>query len=371
MVRTFDTRGSRPATSRIVSRVGLQPHRAAQARRARLDGRAGGPRGRLLRRVNSARVRELSRSAASASSPLHPGPRARSSGRRRGQPRPRAASTRSRPTPSPRPRREVADGALDDQFVLDIFQTGSGTSTNMNANEVIANRATELLAARSARSRSTPTTTSTSASPPTTSSRRPSTWRRWRDLRRICPGARALARSAASQGRRVLADHQDRAAPTCRTPRRSGWARSSWATPARSSGRCAGWSCASEELREVALGGTAVGTGINTHAEFPRRVLRRRSASATALGVRETSQPLPGAEHHRRRRRGQRRAADDRRLLMKIANDIRWMGSGPARRLRRDRPAGRPARHLDHAGQGQPGHRRVAALVGAQVSATT
>ena len=41
--------------------------------------------------------------------------------------------------------REVADGRLDDQFVVDVFQTGSGTSTNMNANEVIANRATELL----------------------------------------------------------------------------------------------------------------------------------------------------------------------------------------------------------------------------------
>ncbi len=41
--------------------------------------------------------------------------------------------------------REVAEGKLDDQFVVDIFQPGSGTSTNMNANEVIANRATELL----------------------------------------------------------------------------------------------------------------------------------------------------------------------------------------------------------------------------------
>src|SRR5438552_10145075 len=40
---------------------------------------------------------------------------------------------------------EVADGRLDDQFVVDIFQTGSGTSTNMNANEAIANRASELL----------------------------------------------------------------------------------------------------------------------------------------------------------------------------------------------------------------------------------
>ena len=42
---------------------------------------------------------------------------------------------------------EVAEGKLDDQFVVDIFQTGSGTSTNMNANEVIANRAAELLGA--------------------------------------------------------------------------------------------------------------------------------------------------------------------------------------------------------------------------------
>src|SRR3954466_14859866 len=41
--------------------------------------------------------------------------------------------------------RDVADGMLDDQFVLDIFQTGSGTSTNMNANEVLASRANELL----------------------------------------------------------------------------------------------------------------------------------------------------------------------------------------------------------------------------------
>src|SRR4030042_472224 len=43
---------------------------------------------------------------------------------------------------------EVAEGKLDDHFVVDVFQTGSGTSTNMNANEVIANRAAELLGGR-------------------------------------------------------------------------------------------------------------------------------------------------------------------------------------------------------------------------------
>ena len=57
--------------------------------------------------------------------------------------------------------REVADGRLDDQFPVDVFQTGSGTSTNMNVNEVIANRAIELSGGDrfGPRSRSMPTTT--------------------------------------------------------------------------------------------------------------------------------------------------------------------------------------------------------------------
>ena len=63
---------------------------------------------------------------------------------------------------------EVVAGVHDAQFVVDIFQTGSGTSTNMNANEVIANRATELLGGTRGASRSIPTTTSTSASRRTT-----------------------------------------------------------------------------------------------------------------------------------------------------------------------------------------------------------
>jgi fumarate hydratase class II len=67
---------------------------------------------------------------------------------------------------------EVEDGRLDAEFVLDIFQTGSGTSTNMNANEVIANRAAEIIGGSAGAKRSIPTTKSTCASPPTTSSPR-------------------------------------------------------------------------------------------------------------------------------------------------------------------------------------------------------
>ena len=64
---------------------------------------------------------------------------------------------------------EVIEGKWDEKFVLDIFQTGSGTSTNMNANEVISSRANELLGARKATAcRCTPTTKLTSASRRTT-----------------------------------------------------------------------------------------------------------------------------------------------------------------------------------------------------------
>ncbi len=65
---------------------------------------------------------------------------------------------------------EVATGAHDAQFPIDVFQTGSGTSSNMNTNEVLA-----TLATKSSARTSTPTTTSTPASRPTTSSRRRST----------------------------------------------------------------------------------------------------------------------------------------------------------------------------------------------------
>jgi fumarate hydratase class II len=72
---------------------------------------------------------------------------------------------------------EVIDGTLDTHFPLVVWQTGSGTQSNMNANEVIANRANELLGGR------IPTTTSTAASPPTTPSPPRCTsprWSRWR-----------------------------------------------------------------------------------------------------------------------------------------------------------------------------------------------
>jgi aspartate ammonia-lyase len=74
---------------------------------------------------------------------------------------------------------EVIAGRHDEQFPLVVWQTGSGTQTNMNVNEVLANRASELLGACAARGGwCTRTTTSTAASRPTMSSPPPCTWRR-------------------------------------------------------------------------------------------------------------------------------------------------------------------------------------------------
>ena len=91
--------------------------------------------------------------------------------------------------------REIAAGAFDEEFPLPVWQTGSGTQTNMNANEVIANRANELLGApRGAASRCIRTITSTAASPPTTASPRSCTSPPPRACEHADPGARTHAR---------------------------------------------------------------------------------------------------------------------------------------------------------------------------------
>ena len=73
---------------------------------------------------------------------------------------------------------EILAGKLHDQFVVDMMQGGAGTCTNMNANEVIANRGLELMGhAKATTSTCIPTITSTARSPPTTPIRRRSSWR--------------------------------------------------------------------------------------------------------------------------------------------------------------------------------------------------
>src|SRR5947209_9783634 len=168
---------------------------------------------------------------------------------------------------------EVAEGRLDDQFVLDIFQTGSGTSTNMNANEVIASRANELLGG--ARGATSPVHKNDHVNVGQSSND-------------VIPTAIHLAALAAiHEDLRPALDQLEgslrRKAEEFMPVVKTGRTHLQDATPIRLGQEFEGYAgqiergvrrleYAVRELREVALGGTAVGTGINTHKEFAARV---------------------------------------------------------------------------------------------------
>ena len=110
-----------------------------------------------------------------------------------------------------------------------------------------------------------------------------------------------------------------------------------------------------EAVLELPVGGTAVGSGINTHPEFARRVCRDPGRGDRALPSSRrsiTSRPTPSATAWSSVTARLRTIAA---TLFTVANNIRWLGSGPQTRLPRDHPARPPAGQLDHARQGQSG----------------
>jgi fumarate hydratase class II len=224
---------------------------------------------------------------------------------------------------------EVADGALDGEFVLDIFQTGSGTSTNMNANEVIASRANEIVGGT--RNSTNPVHKNDHVNMGQSSND-------------VIPTAIHLAALAAihedlvpamerlEQSLRAKADEFMPVIKTGRTHLQD-------ATPIRLGQEFEGFAgqiergrarleYAVSELREVALGGTAVGTGINTHSEFSRRVCEKLS-KWNGFEVVETSNHFQ-AQSTLDGLVGSSGALKTIAVsLLKIANDVRWLGSGP------------------------------------------
>ena len=223
---------------------------------------------------------------------------------------------------------EVMEGMLDEHFVLDIYQTGSGTSTNMNANEVIANRATEILGGAvgsklvhpndhvnkgQSSNDCIPTALHISALEGIEDDLLPA-------LRHLGESLRAKAKEFDDKvkiGRTHLQD----------------------ATPVRLGQEFGGYARQIElgirrveatlpSLAELAQGGTAVGTGLNTRPEFPA-ALAARISSITGLEFHE-------AENHFEAQGAQDAAVECSGALrtvavslIKIANDIRLMGSGP------------------------------------------
>ena len=223
---------------------------------------------------------------------------------------------------------EVIQGRWDAEFPVDIFQTGSGTSTNMNANEVIANRAAELMGgARGSKlvhpndhvnlGQSSNDVIPTAIHVAAVESIQ----------RRLLPALGRLHRALAQKARAF-----DKIVKIGRTHLQD-------ATPVRLGQEFAGYARqielgierarhAQSALKEVALGGTAVGTGLNAHPKLASKVI--------ALVSREIGAPLKEAANHFEAQSAQDslvEASGALRViavsLMKIANDVRWLGSGP------------------------------------------
>ena len=226
---------------------------------------------------------------------------------------------------------EIIDGKLDDHFPLSVWQTGSGTHTNMNVNEVIANRAIELAPASSCRktgagvhpnddvnkSQSSndtfPTAMHVAAAMAIT--------------HRLLPAVEALADLLRDKSHefshivKIGRTHLMDAVPLTLGQEFSGYAEQIERSGRRIT-QCL------PHLHELALGGTAVGTGLNAHPEFAGRVAKRIAQL--------TGQPFVTAVN-----KFEAMAAHDTMVetsgalttlavsLTKIANDIRWMASGP------------------------------------------
>ncbi len=224
---------------------------------------------------------------------------------------------------------EVIEGKLDDQFVVDIFQTGSGTSTNMNANEVIAGRANEILTGKRGgkspvhpndhvnKGQSSNDTIPTAIHVAAALELHRTLFPALRDLREALSEKARAWDDIVKIGRTHLMD----ATPIRLGQEVSGWARQVELAIER-------LESVLPRLYELAQGGTAVGTGINTHPEFGSRVAEKLSQR---FGL-----PFREAENHFEAQHAKDAAAElagqlatVATSLMKIANDIRWLNSGP------------------------------------------
>ena len=223
---------------------------------------------------------------------------------------------------------EVIDGKLDDHFVLDIFQTGSGTSTNTNANEVIANRASQLmggdLGSRLVHPNDHVNLGQSSNDVIPTAIHLATLLAIKEDLIPALQNLSGELRNKSEEfwpiiktGRTHLQDA---------TPVRLGQEFLGFAGQAENSIKRLGR--AQEALAEVALGGTAVGTGVNTHPEFSPRTCRRLSQT-TGVEIRETENHFQAQSTLDALLEASGQLRTVAISLHKIANDIRFIGSGP------------------------------------------
>jgi fumarate hydratase class II len=237
---------------------------------------------------------------------------------------------------------EVIAGEHDDQFPVDVYQTGSGTSSNMNANEVIANRAAEVTGAAVGDRTVHPNDhvnfgQSSNDVVPTA-------------MHVACLGAVEAELLPALE---TLRDALDRRADDFDGVVKTGRTHLQDATPVRLGQEFGGYRTQVEkgierverstgDLEELALGGTAVGTGLNTHPEFPERAVEYVAAE-TGLDVREAEDHFEAQAAHDAMGSVHGALRTVSGSLDKVANDLRLMASGPRNGLGEiDQPENQP-----------------------------
>jgi fumarate hydratase class II len=224
---------------------------------------------------------------------------------------------------------EVIAGRHNDQFPLVVWQTGSGTQTNMNMNEVLANRASELLGGERGEKRlvhpndhvnrgqssndvfpSAMTVAAVSAV-----------------QKQVLPSLKALRDVLAEKSRRFAGivkigrTHLQDATPLTLGQEISGWV-------AQLNQGIAHLESTLPHLRELALGGTAVGTGLNAHPELAERVAKKVS-ELSDLSIVTAPNKFEALAAHDALVFSHGALKTLAASLMKIANDVRWLASGP------------------------------------------
>jgi fumarate hydratase, class II len=223
---------------------------------------------------------------------------------------------------------EVVEGKLDEHFPLDIFQTGSATSTNMNANEVIANRAIEILGGTIGSKKVHPNdhvNASQSSNDAIPTAIHVSAYGAIAED--LVPALTRLHEALAAKAEeldpvvKIGRTHLQDAVPVRLGQEFSGYAQ-------QIANGLARLRASQPRLAELTLGGTAVGTGLNAPADFAPQVILRLAGA--------TGHPFVAAPN-----RFEAMAAKDAAVetsgvlktiatsLTKIANDLRWLGSGP------------------------------------------
>ena len=217
----------------------------------------------------------------------------------------------------------VISGEVDDHFPLDVFQTGSGTSTNMNANEVIANLASKKLGETVSPNDDVNMSQSSNDTIPTA----------------ICISTLLDMEELLMPGLDTLTKEIDEKAKKLKGTIKTGRTHLMDAMPIDFAQELSGWSAqlkscksailsANKRMMELPQGGTAIGTGVNSHKNFSKNFCEALD-KVSGLKVKPASNFFQGLSSQDNAAELSSALKNLSLVLLKICNDLRWMNSGP------------------------------------------